>query len=246
MPLEGWVQHSRVDQFLYDWQTLIAGVLAFVAGFGTVVATMIIARSQIKASQEQADRMVAAAREQTTVAQRQVEASQRQFELEGPFLQPIFQSPTEIAQRLKLFSIYDHPTSLVTPVSSEAGFTIRNVGRSPALLKSIAVQLDHWTEMVPEPRVDFRARFNIEPVIEDGDETKEVFSQTVTVPIDKLAFKSLKSGASYLFLYGEIAFSDLLGADYVQTFCFAYDFLLERFVRWGGRYNKRTRTSGRP
>jgi hypothetical protein len=32
MPLEDWVQHSRVDRFLYDWQTLIAGVLALAAG----------------------------------------------------------------------------------------------------------------------------------------------------------------------------------------------------------------------
>ena len=31
MPLESWIQHSRVDQFLYDWQTLIAGLLALLA-----------------------------------------------------------------------------------------------------------------------------------------------------------------------------------------------------------------------
>ncbi len=65
MPLENWIRHSRVDQFLYDWQTVIAGVLAFVAGFGTVVATMIIARRQIAASREEADRVIAATREQT-------------------------------------------------------------------------------------------------------------------------------------------------------------------------------------
>ena len=75
MPLENWVQHSRVDQFLYDWQTLLGGLLAFAAGFGTVVATMIIAyfqiktarvtaSEQIKASREQADKMVDAAQDQ--------------------------------------------------------------------------------------------------------------------------------------------------------------------------------------
>ena len=31
MPLEGWIQHSRVDQFLYDWQTIIAGLAALLA-----------------------------------------------------------------------------------------------------------------------------------------------------------------------------------------------------------------------
>jgi hypothetical protein len=61
-------------------------------------------------------------------------ADERQFELEGPFLYPIIESHSAIAEGLKFFSIYDHPTSRVTPVASEAIFTIRNVGRSPALL----------------------------------------------------------------------------------------------------------------
>ena len=65
MPLEVWIQHSRLDQFLYDWQTLIAGILALLAGFGTVAATMIIAHRQIVASREEADRVVATTREQT-------------------------------------------------------------------------------------------------------------------------------------------------------------------------------------
>jgi hypothetical protein len=79
MPIEDWVQHSKVDRFLYDWQTLIAGVLALLAGFGTVAATMIIARRQIAASREQADRMVAAAREQTRATFKQTETT---FDLE--------------------------------------------------------------------------------------------------------------------------------------------------------------------
>ena len=70
MPLENWIQHSRVDQFLYDWQTVIAGVLAFVAGVGTVVAaiwaiwaTRSTAREQIAASHADADRQITASRE---------------------------------------------------------------------------------------------------------------------------------------------------------------------------------------
>jgi hypothetical protein len=65
MPIEDWVQHSRVDRFFYDWQTVIAGVFALAAGILTVVVTMIIARRQIKASRRQADRVIAATREQT-------------------------------------------------------------------------------------------------------------------------------------------------------------------------------------
>ena len=47
MPLEDWARHSRHDMFLYDWQTLIAGVLALLAGFGTVWVTRHIASRQI-------------------------------------------------------------------------------------------------------------------------------------------------------------------------------------------------------
>jgi hypothetical protein len=170
-------------------------------------------------------------------------AGERHFELEGPFLHPIIQHHSAIAEGLRVFSIYDHPTSAVAPVASGASFTIRNVGRSPALLKSVAAKLDHWTEMVEELRVDFLARYDVEPVVEPGDETKQVFTETVTIPIDRAAFESLTSGNSHLFLHGEIAFSDLLGEDYVQTFCFAYNFHAKRFVRWAGRYNKRARAT---
>jgi hypothetical protein len=51
-----WVDH---------WQTLIAGGFALLAGFGTVVGTMIIARRQIAASRDEANRVIAATREQT-------------------------------------------------------------------------------------------------------------------------------------------------------------------------------------
>jgi hypothetical protein len=230
MPMEDWIQHCVVARFLYDWQTLVAGALAVLAAVGTIWATI-----------KSADREIAASQAQTALAQKQIEVGQRQFELEGPFLQPIIQSLDSIAQGLKFFSMFDHSTGPVPPVASETSFKIRNVGRSPALLKSVAAQMDHWTEMVAEPRVDFLARFDVEPVIKPGEETEQTFTQTVTVPIDKLAFESLKSGKSHLFLYGEIAFSDLLGEDYVQTFCFAYNFQAQRFVRWGGGYNKRAR-----
>jgi hypothetical protein len=62
MSIEGWIQRWKLAQVFYDWQTLIAGVLALLAGFGTVAATMIIARRQITASREEADRVIAATR----------------------------------------------------------------------------------------------------------------------------------------------------------------------------------------
>jgi hypothetical protein len=60
---------------LDHWQTIIAGGLALAAGIITVVATMIIARKQINASREDADRAVAAAREQSRAIFKQTETT---------------------------------------------------------------------------------------------------------------------------------------------------------------------------
>jgi hypothetical protein len=62
---------------LDHWQTGITGVLALAAGFGTVVATMIIARRQIAEAREEADRVIAATREQTKVTAEQTETTVR-------------------------------------------------------------------------------------------------------------------------------------------------------------------------
>ena len=64
-------------QVFYEWQTLIAGVLALLAGFGTVAATMIIALRQIKAAHEDADSVIAATRAQTEVTAKQTETTVR-------------------------------------------------------------------------------------------------------------------------------------------------------------------------
>jgi hypothetical protein len=66
MPLENWIQHCKVAQFLYDWQTLIAGILAVLAAVGTIRATISSANREIEASQAQ-----------TAVAQKQIETTVR-------------------------------------------------------------------------------------------------------------------------------------------------------------------------
>ena len=62
--MEDWIQHCTVARFLYDWQTLIAGVLAVLAAVGTIYATI-----------RSADREIAASQEQTAVAQKQIETT---------------------------------------------------------------------------------------------------------------------------------------------------------------------------
>jgi hypothetical protein len=57
--------------WLDHWQTLIAGVFALVAAFGTIVVTRRLANRQITASREEADRVIAATREQISVTAEQ-------------------------------------------------------------------------------------------------------------------------------------------------------------------------------
>jgi hypothetical protein len=88
LPLENWVHHSALWPFLYDWQTLLAGIFALGAAALTVLGTFTSANRQIDAankqaekviaaSREAADREVAASRDQIVLAQKQIEASLR-------------------------------------------------------------------------------------------------------------------------------------------------------------------------
>ena len=64
MSIEGWIQRWKLAQVFYDWQTLIAGVLAVLAAWRTIRATTELANREVKASQDQ-----------TAVAQKQIETT---------------------------------------------------------------------------------------------------------------------------------------------------------------------------
>jgi hypothetical protein len=51
MPSEDWIQHSIVARVLYDWQTLIAGLLAVLAAWRTIWATTKSADREVAAFQ---------------------------------------------------------------------------------------------------------------------------------------------------------------------------------------------------
>jgi hypothetical protein len=77
IPVETPWHYTTWPDALDHWQTIIAGGFALLAGFGTVVATMIIANRQIAASREEADRVIAATRAQTEATFKQTEATVR-------------------------------------------------------------------------------------------------------------------------------------------------------------------------
>jgi hypothetical protein len=50
MPLESWIQHSRVNEFLYDWQTIFAGLAALIAALIAVGGSEWRARKALRSS----------------------------------------------------------------------------------------------------------------------------------------------------------------------------------------------------
>jgi hypothetical protein len=75
-PVAPWHFTTWLDLFDH-WQTVIAGALALAAAFGTIAVTMVIARKQIVASREEADRVIAATRDQTKVTAEQTATTVR-------------------------------------------------------------------------------------------------------------------------------------------------------------------------
>ncbi len=65
------------DGWIYDWQTLIAGLLALLAGGVTVWGTLRAANRQVKTANDAADRQIRAA---TAAADRAVAAAKEQTE----------------------------------------------------------------------------------------------------------------------------------------------------------------------
>ncbi len=76
---------SSPHGWVYDWQTLIAGIFALAAGVGTVWGTLMAANRQVKAAHDAADREIKAASDaanrQITAAQQQTAAAQHQTEV---------------------------------------------------------------------------------------------------------------------------------------------------------------------
>lgn len=65
---------TAVHGWVYDWQTLLTGLLALLAGLLTGLGTILAANRQIKAVKAAADRQVAAARHQAEAAHHQTTA----------------------------------------------------------------------------------------------------------------------------------------------------------------------------
>ncbi|HEV3191729.1 MAG TPA: hypothetical protein VGY54_14565, partial [Polyangiaceae bacterium] len=72
MPLEDWIQHCSVEQFFYDWQTVIAGGLAVAAAVIVGLFALKAASIAVQAARQQEGREAEALRLSLTVEVRRL------------------------------------------------------------------------------------------------------------------------------------------------------------------------------
>jgi hypothetical protein len=162
------------------------------------------------------------------------EASERQFQLEGPFLHPTVTYSGDI------FKPRPSGAPGPFPVYAVVDYKIQNAGRSPAFPVSIADRLEHLTSMPSIHIADFSARYEVDHVIDAGETGNRTYTCRTEINISNDARDSITNGKSFLFLYGEIDFSDLIDNRYIQTFCLVYRPKERIFIRHGpAGYNKR-------
>jgi hypothetical protein len=219
---------STVLVALFTFTLWRATVLLFKAGERQIASSTEIAEAQ------RVDflRSIEAAEKSATTAERAL------TDLETPFLYPMIKSES-IGADLLYFG--QHPE--LTPFTANPGvtFTIKNFGRTPAIIRSVAAYLDHWSVMPNNPDTTRFADYAVQPILEPGKETDKTFEKKTTIPIDGKAVTSIRSARSSIWFHGEVVFSDIFGAVYTQTFCFAYFMGSNSFIPFTGTHNKRTR-----
>jgi hypothetical protein len=171
-------------------------------------------------------------------AKRAVDLTERTVaEFESPFLFPVLVS-TSILDELQEFENHVHPTA---PVNVRVSFTIKNFGRTPALLQRatavfFAGELD---EAHNDPLSGRLSELMLEP---QGNLITPI-EREIVQPIDQSIFDALKNISKRIYLRGRITFLDVLGNRYEQTFCFTWDMETKAFIPWGPHRNRRKRLS---
>jgi len=169
-------------------------------------------------------------------AQKSADIAERTLtELESPFLYPVIRADTVEAQ-FKGFVLYDATPGWAAPTIT---FTIKNFGRTPALVRSVAAEFDQLTEIAANAREGILEDLVVDPVLEPGKETERRFERTIASKVDLDAHKKIAAGQSMLWLYGKVLFSDIFGFEYVQHFSFVYLYPAKRFVPWGSNNRER-------
>jgi hypothetical protein len=156
-------------------------------------------------------------------------------EFEAPFLFPVLISNTigESLQQAK--------DNALAPTSNglRVLFTIRNFGRTPALLQK-AVAVLYFGD-IDEGRNDPVSERALEMLLAPQDCLSKPLEREISQPIDSSALDSIQEDRAKIFLRGRITFLDVLGNRFEQTFCLSWNIAHQAFIPWGAHRNRRRR-----
>jgi hypothetical protein len=130
---------------------------------------------------------------------------------------------SNIAHTLSELSTYQ-PTSEQAEAPKERVFVqylLKNYGRTPAVLKEISHELQHWNRLPEELKYFPIPALPKELAIPAGANT-ESLQATLALPVTVEAARSISRGDSYLWLYGRAVYEDAFGRQREHRFLYRY------------------------
>jgi hypothetical protein len=232
-PLQPLAPHTKAIVWVPDrpdafpnawWNWIFVSVFAF---FGVCQISVLLFQS--RATSKAAD----AAKRAAEVTERTVS------EFEAPFLFPVLVSSTVWDDLQRLDSAFD----ALLPPSTRVSFTVKNFGRSPALLQKATAVL--FFGELEEAHNDVSSGRLAELMLEPQGSLTTAIEREIIQPIDRASLESLKAAEKRIYLRGRITFLDVLGNRYEQTFCFTWDVETGACMPWGPHRNRRRRLSSK-
>lgn len=176
-----------------------------------------------------------------------VTAEKAMFEVEAPFLYPDKISHT-IVQELERFSRYSHDTSPIKPAEPTVYFNIKNFGAGAAIFQSYRAAVSTVQALKELSSVNLGPLRNspfpiIEPKESIADGIDDQFRIRLSPTLDREGMRKLKGGVIAIIFHGEIQFSGVHGANYIQTFGFHYEPVSKSLLPMDGQNNRRRQQS---
>jgi hypothetical protein len=204
------------------WNWIFVGLFGFV-GIGQLV--VLIYLSFVTGRAANAAKKAVELTEQTTT------------DFESPFVFPVLVSNT-ILEHLRLLEESVEGENAIAP---NVSFTIKNFGRTPALLQRTSAvlfcgEIDDAQNGVASERV-------AELMLEPQGSLIRLLEKEMRSPLERDLLEPIKTGVKRIFLRGRILFMDVQGHRFEQMFCFAWDPETGAFMPWGPHRNRRRRLS---
>jgi hypothetical protein len=165
--------------------------------------------------------------------------AQTTTDFESPFVFPVLVSNT-ISEHLRVLEESVEDSNVVTP---HVSFTIKNFGRTPALLQRASAVL--FCGEIDDAQNDVASERVAELMLEPQGSLIRPLEREMRQPLGRELLEPLKAGTKRIFLRGRILFMDVQGHLFEQMFCFAWDPEASAFIPWGPHRNRRRRLNSK-